>query len=196
MAHIAVFASGRGTNFIALHNYFLNNPSQIDIACLVSDVPDCGALTYAKSKGIPSIVLDYSSHKRGQVEAYLKQELARYSPDLLVLAGFMRIIGKTLLEAWPHKIINIHPSLLPRHAGSHGIRDSYDSGDRFVGISIHYVDAGIDTGPIILQKSFERDKNDSLVQLEEKIHLLEHEWYPKIVHHILDPQNQTLRGTT
>jgi phosphoribosylglycinamide formyltransferase-1 len=98
-----------------------------------------------------------------------------------VLAGYMRIIGKDLLESFPNKILNIHPSLLPSFPGLHGIKDAYNYGVKITGITIHFVDAGVDTGPIVAQATVAITEEDTLESLEEKIHQLEHHWYPKVI---------------
>jgi phosphoribosylglycinamide formyltransferase-1 len=98
----------------------------------------------------------------------------------------MRLLTPVLIDAYPRAIINIHPALLPRHPGAHGIADSYASADRTLGITIHYVDYGMDTGPIILQKSFERTGSESLEDIEKKLHELEHSTYPDVACALLD----------
>ena len=97
----------------------------------------------------------------------------------------MRIVGETLLQAYPNKIINLHPSLLPSFPGLHGIQEAYEYGVKVTGITIHYIDAGVDTGPIIAQATTEVLPADTLEALEEKIHRLEHYWYPKVLAEIL-----------
>jgi phosphoribosylglycinamide formyltransferase-1 len=106
--------------------------------------------------------------------------------DLIVLAGYMKVFTPSFVENWEGKLINIHPSLLPKHPGAHGIRDSFNSADRELGITIHYVDKGVDTGKIIKQVSFTRTGSESLEEIEEIIHRLEHEVYPKVINALLD----------
>ena len=105
--------------------------------------------------------------------------------ELIVLAGYMRIIGPTLLNAYESRIINIHPSLLPDFPGLHGIRDAFAAKVKETGITIHYIDKGIDTGPIIHQETIEITKEDTLDSLEAKIHQIEHQTYPKIIEAVI-----------
>lgn len=182
----AVFASGRGSNLRRLHAFFRQEQPQAgQLACVVTDKADSLAAAYAREENLPLICLNYKGRARPEVEQELVAALAVHGPSLLVLAGYMRLLGPDLLSAYPGRIVNIHPSLLPRHAGSHGIRDSFASGDAWLGITIHLVDAGMDTGPILLQKSFNRNPDDPLERIEEQIHTLEHETYPLVVKALL-----------
>jgi len=114
------------------------------------------------------------------------RHLERRRVDLVALAGFMRLLTPWFLDAFKGPVINIHPSLLPKYPGTHGIEESYASGDRELGITIMRVDAGVDTGPVILQKSFQREDGETLDAVEERIHALEHEWYPRVIVSMLD----------
>ena len=188
MAKAAVFASGRGSNFIAIHEHLESMPDRPHaICCLVTDKADSGAAAYARKQGIPVLIMAYSKAKaRESVETELLSQLRLLSPDILVLAGFMRILTPVLIESWPERIINIHPSLLPKYKGAHGIEDSYASPDAILGITIHQVDAGLDSGPILIQQSFERKGNESLEEISQRIHELEHMTYPLMVRSLLD----------
>jgi len=196
MAKAAIFASGRGSNFIAIYNHLKNLPTaKHNICCLVSDKPDCPAVAFAKAERIPIILLAYPKEKsREAIESELIQKLLPHQPELLVLAGFMRLLSPVLVHAYAGRIINIHPSLLPKYPGKHGIAESYHSGDKHLGITIHYVDEGLDSGPIIVQKSFERQDNASLEAVEQYIHDLEHQSYPLVVQSLLDSQLEPTRG--
>ena len=196
MAKVAIFASGRGSNFIAIHEFLEKSElGQHAICCLASDKPDCPAVAYARSQNIPVLMMDYAKGKdRESTETQLLAQLSPYAPDLLVLAGFMRLLSPVLVDAWSGRIINIHPSLLPKYPGVHGIQDSFASGDSWLGISIHYVDHGLDSGPIIIQKSFERSGSESLVEIEERIHRLEHETYPVTVWNLLESFTNAKNG--
>ena len=106
--------------------------------------------------------------------------------DIVALAGFMRLLTPWFLEAFKGPVINVHPSLLPKYPGIHGIQESYASGDNELGITIMRVDAGVDTGPTILQKSFQREPGETRDHVEARIHQLEHEWYPRVLLSMLD----------
>lgn len=191
MSRVAVFASGTGSNFKAIHSHLLAYPDAArpahQLCCLVSDKPVCGAVAWAREMGIPVVPMTYAKGlSRESVEQILLDELRPFQPDLLVLAGFMRLLTPVLIDAYAGRIINIHPALLPRHPGAHGIADSYASGDRLLGITIHHVDYGVDTGRIIVQKSFERTGRESLEEIEKHLHELEHATYPILVASMLD----------
>lgn len=188
MAKAAVFASGRGSNFIAIHRHLETISDHAhQICCLVTDKPDCGAAEYAQVQQIPVLTIAYNKTKpRETSEAELITQLQPLNVDLLVLAGFMRILTPLLIDTWPQRIINLHPSLLPKYKGAHGIEESYASADSILGITIHRVDHGLDSGPILIQKSFERQGHESLEEIAQSIHKLEHETYPLVVHSLLD----------
>ena len=186
MAKCAVFASGRGTNFRAIYDRILDSPHSI--AVLVSDKPDCGAVEFARTKGIPTLHMKYSrDSSREAVETLALAELSKYPGICLgVLAGFMRILTPNFLKNFPGRIVNIHPSLLPSFPGKDGLRQSIESNDESLGITIHFVDEGVDTGPVIVQESFLRENGQSAQELERIIHSIEHRLYPKVVLTLLD----------
>ncbi len=101
----------------------------------------------------------------------------------------MRILTPFFVEKYKGKLVNIHPALLPKYPGAHGIEESYASKDRELGITIHYVDSGVDTGPVILQKSFTRDMSETIEEIEKKIHKLEYDFYPEVIEKLLDSFN-------
>jgi phosphoribosylglycinamide formyltransferase-1 len=179
---VAVFASGRGSNFDALAKYPANH---YQIACLVSDQPKAGAISLAHQYQIPSLVFSVpkNSEQKKKVESEIVSFLRFMKTDLVVLAGYMRLIGSPLLEAFGGKMINIHPSLLPLHPGLHAIEKSFSS-KTGMGISIHWVDAGMDTGTLIKQEPVIPSAQDDLSSFEDKVHALEHQLYPQIVDQI------------
>jgi formyltetrahydrofolate-dependent phosphoribosylglycinamide formyltransferase len=128
----------------------------------------------------------YVKGEREAAEAQMTSWLEQAGTDLVVLAGFMRILTPFFVRRWRGKLINIHPSLLPRHPGAHGLEDSYDSGDTELGITVHWVDEGVDTGEVIEQRSFARHAKMTLEEAEFRIHQLEHELYPAVVKRLLD----------
>lgn len=182
-ARIAIFASGNGTNFEALVNADL--PAKICV--LVCDQPDVPVIQRAKNHQIPVILsLPKKGVNKASREQALLQNLAPYHITGLVLAGYMRIVGPTLLNAFPRRIINIHPALLPSFPGRHGIEDAYDAGVKVTGVTIHYVDGGVDTGEIIAQEAVSRTDQDTLATLEAKIHAVEHQLYPQTVRQLIE----------
>ena len=180
---IAVFASGKGTNFEALINADL--PAKICV--LVCDHADVPVIQRAKRHHVPVI---FSLPKKGVSKATreqaLLQDLAPYQVTDLVLAGYMRIVGSTLLSAFPRRIVNIHPALLPSFPGRHGIEDAYQAGVKVTGVTIHYVDDGVDTGEVIAQEAVYRSEEDTLATLAAKIHQVEHQLYPKTVRQLIE----------
>lgn len=185
MARAAVLASGSGTNFEAIARA-LAAGGRHSVCRLVCDRAGAFALERARALGISSSLVPYKGRPRQEAEAQIAAILEEDAPDLVVLAGFMRILGSAFVRRWKGRLVNIHPALLPRHPGAHGIDDSWASGDRLLGITIHWVDEGMDTGPVIVQKSFDRSMAADRDAAEAMIHALEHEWYPRVIGEILD----------
>lgn len=183
---IAVFASGNGSNFEAIAQAVKQGDIQGEIAVLFCDKKEAYVLERGKMHGIPCLSFSPKGFEsKVTYEEKIKEKLAEYEVDLIVMAGYMRIVGETLLQAYPNKMINLHPSLLPSFPGLHGIKDAFEYGVKVTGITIHYIDAGVDTGPIIAQATTKILPTDTLASLEEKIHQLEHEWYPKVLAEIM-----------
>ena len=187
MKKIAVFASGFGSNFQAIIEAVKQQTLNADIALLVSDNPSSKAVERANAAGIDAFTFcakDYAG-KVAYEQAVLAELKAR-QVDFIVLAGYMRIIGKTLLEAYPMRIINLHPALLPSFPGTHGIADAYNYGVKVFGITIHFVDEGVDTGKIINQFAFHATDDDTLETIETKIHQLEHQYFPLTINEVIN----------
>lgn len=187
MKKIAVFASGFGSNFQAIIEAVNQKILNADIALLVSDKPSCKAVERASANGIDAFTFcakDYDG--KVAYEQAILTELQRRQVDYIVLAGYMRIIGNTLLEAYPMRIINLHPALLPSFPGAHGIADAYNYGVKVFGITIHFVDQGVDTGKIIDQYSFHIEEGDTLETVETKIHQLEHQHFPETIDKVVN----------
>lgn len=183
MARLAVFASGSGSNFEAIAVRM--ETSDHTLACLVCDKQGAYVLERAKNHRIPSRTVSYKRRNREQVEREIIAYLKEMKVDLIALAGYMRLFTPLLVEAYENRIVNIHPSLLPKYPGIHGIRETFDSGDPEAGITIHHVDNGMDTGPVILQKRINRLPEETLLELETRIHTLEHKHYPEVILELL-----------
>lgn len=186
MKKIAVFASGNGSNFEAIQQAIIDKRLDAEIALLVTDQPDCYAVERAKKHHIE--VFSFQAKNYTSKEAYEREiatALKAKDVELIALAGYMRIVGCTLMKEFENKIINIHPSLLPAFPGLHAIDQAYQYGVKVFGITIHYVDAGIDTGKIIAQNAFQITGNESLEEVEEKIHQIEHALYPVVIQNII-----------
>jgi phosphoribosylglycinamide formyltransferase 1 len=184
MAGLAVFASGRGSNFIAIAKALQS--TRHGLKFLLCDRAGAPVLARATEMGIPQFVASYRGEKKEAVEKKIVRHLERRGVDLVALAGFMRLLSPWFLDAFKGPVINVHPSLLPRYPGVHGIQESFASADSELGITIMRIDSGVDTGPAILQKSFLRDPLETIEQVEARIHALEHEWYPHVVLSMLD----------
>ena len=187
MKNIAVFASGFGSNFQAVLDAVQQGLLQANVALLVSDKPACRAVERARQNKIDVFTFsskDYSSKE--DYETAILQELKKRRVDYVVLAGYMRFIGKVLLENFPMRIINLHPALLPSFPGAHGIADAYNHGVKVFGITIHFVDEGVDTGKIIDQFAFHSDGNESVDEIEARIHQLEHQHYPVTINRVIN----------
>ncbi|MDH6365206.1 phosphoribosylglycinamide formyltransferase-1 [Enterococcus sp. PF1-24] len=187
---IAVLASGSGSNFEAIAQAIADKKIAGEIVLLFSDQPKAYVLERGKKFNVATAAFslkDFDS--KGDYETALLTILQEYQVELVVLAGYMRIVGKDLLAAFPNKIINIHPALLPNFPGMHGIADAFNAGVAETGVTVHYVDAGVDTGPIIAQGKVAITEEDTLASLEEKIHALEHQLYPQVINQVVQ-ENQ------
>lgn len=185
MARLAVFASGRGSNFVAIAEC-LAAARRHTIEFLLCDVEGAPVLERASERKIPTFPISYAGLDRQAVEKKIVRHLERRMVDIVALAGFMKLLTPYFIHGFKGPVINLHPSLLPKYPGVHGIEESYRSTDRELGISIIRIDEGVDTGPVILQKSFTRTGSESLQEIETLIHALEHEWFPRVILDLLD----------
>jgi len=179
---IAVFASGFGSNLQALIDYNNKHGLNGDIVLVFSNNKDAFALQRAKKNNIKTVFMDparYSS--REQYDSEIIEMLEEEKIDLVVLAGYMFLLSQEFVHRFKNKILNIHPALLPSFKGTHGIKDAYRYGVKVTGVTVHFVDEGLDSGPIILQEAVDIDPDDSVEELEEKIHKVEHKIYPEAV---------------
>lgn len=179
MARIAIFASGSGTNFEKL----VINAKEYEVAFLFCDRKEAFVIERARKLNIQSEYLSIIKEK-DNYDIKLLELLDKYNIDFIVLAGYMKLISKTILKKWAGRIINIHPSLLPKFPGKDAIKQTWESDEKYGGISIHYVDEGMDTGQIIKQASTKVDRYKTYEEFERDIHELEYEWYPKIINKI------------
>ena len=186
MKKLAIFVSGAGTNMQHLINECHNGRIPAQVGVVICDNPEAKAIARARNYGVNVIVID---RKQFQDKALFETELARAvdyaKADYLVLAGFMRILSVDFVRKYKGKIINIHPSLLPAFPGAHGIRDAFEAKVPETGVTVHWVDEGVDTGPAILQKKVAVSPEDTLETLEEKVHAVEYEIFPEALRKIL-----------
>jgi phosphoribosylglycinamide formyltransferase-1 len=181
--NIAVFCSGNGTNLQAIINAIKTKKlKSVKIALVVSDNPKAFALTRAKKAGIKTFVIERGNFAtQSDFEQEIIHNIKKEDVQLIVLAGFMRILGPDLLNAYRNRILNIHPALLPSFKGAQGIKDAFDYGVKVTGVTIHFVDDKMDHGPIILQEPVVIKEKDTLESLEGRIHRAEHKLYSKAI---------------
>ncbi|KFN05758.1 phosphoribosylglycinamide formyltransferase [Paenibacillus macerans] len=179
---IAVFASGQGSNFQNLLDASRAGTLGADIVLLVCDKPQAPVVERARKAGVDCFLFqpkDYA--RREDYEAEVAAELDKRQIDLVVLAGYMRLLTPVLVEPYAGKMINIHPSLLPAFPGKNAIGQAWDYGVKVTGITVHLVDGGMDTGAVIAQEPVEILASDTLESLEARIHAAEQQLYPQVV---------------
>lgn len=180
---IGVLVSGRGSNLQAIIENIEKGRLSAEIAVVISDQADAYALERSRKHGIPAIHISARGYrdKREEYDALLVQELRKHNAELVVLAGFMRIITKTLIQAYPNRIMNIHPALLPSFPGLHVQKAALEYGVKFSGCTVHFVDEGMDTGPIIIQAVVTVLDNDTEDTISERILKQEHKIYSRAI---------------
>ncbi|MDQ0208451.1 phosphoribosylglycinamide formyltransferase [Alkalicoccobacillus murimartini] len=187
---IAVFASGTGSNAEALIQAAKENQLGGEVVLLVSDKPEAGALKKAESYGIKTVALALKSFAtKAEYEAKVVEHLQDHKVDFLCLAGYMRLVGSTLLTAYEGRIVNIHPSLLPAFPGLDAVGQALTAGVSETGVTIHFVDAGMDTGPIIAQETVLIQKGDTSEDVMKKIQAVEHQLYPRTVKQLMESKD-------
>lgn len=186
MNNVAVFASGSGSNFQAIIDVVKSGELEANLALLICDKPGAYAIERAHSAKIPSFVFnpkDYINKEAFEEEILVR--LKEAGVELIVLAGYMRLIGPTLLSEYKGRIVNIHPSLLPAFPGKDAIGQALAAKAKWSGVTIHYVDEGMDTGPIIVQERIRLSNKETRESLQQKIQLIEHKLYPSILQMLL-----------
>lgn len=183
---VAVLISGNGSNLQALIDNFKEEVSIVDINCVISNKKDAFGLERAARAAIDNYFVDHTKFKnRETFDQELIQILDTYNPDLIVLAGFMRILSEVFVEKYLGKLINIHPSLLPKYPGLETHKKVIENKETRHGVTIHYVDKTLDGGPICAQSEIEVTTKN-VDDLQEQIHKIEHEIYPAVVQQIAD----------
>ena len=181
---VGVLVSGSGTNLQAL----LDDPAiGPHVVVVISDRPGVRALDRAAAAGVESVVVDPADH--GDREAHTKAmvtELDARGVDVVVSAGYMRILGPEAVERWRGRFLNIHPALLPAFPGMHGAADALAAGVKITGVTVHLVDEGVDSGPVVCQEAVEIRDDDTWDSLEERIHAAEHRQLPKAVRALME----------
>ena len=187
MKNIAVFASGTGSNYQAIFDAIKEGKLDTNISCLITDRPKAKVIEKAKNNNTPYFTFKPKSYSsKAEYEKEVLSVLQNHNVELIVLAGYMRLIGDTLLKAYPRMIINIHPSLLPAFKGIDAVGQAMNAKVKVTGVTVHYVDEGMDTGEIIAQKALDISNLKTREQIETKIHQIEHQLYPEVIQSLLE----------
>lgn len=186
--NVGVLVSGSGTNLQALLDRAKKGelgPARLTV--VASNVSDCAALARARAAGLPTVVIDHRDFSdRAGFDRALVVALRAHQVDLIVLAGFMRVLGPDFLGAFPGRIVNIHPALLPAFTGLRAQRQAVDAGVKIAGCTVHFVDDGVDTGPIIAQAAVPVHEDDDEESLRARILAEEHRLLPAVVRAIAE----------
>ncbi len=179
---ISVFASGFGSNLQALIDYNKKDDLGGDIVLVFSNNSGARALERARKNNIKAVFFDSEKfNTREDYDLEILKLLKSERIDLIVLAGYMYLLTPFLINRFKNKILNIHPALLPSFKGTHGIQEAFDYGVKISGVTVHFVDEKMDHGPIVIQEALNIGAQDSLQEIEEKIHKIEHKIYPRAV---------------
>lgn len=184
LLRLGVLGSGHGSNFAAICRAIDAGALPAQVAAVLSDQPDARILELGRTRGARTACL-VPVAARGRLDAATEEKivaiLREEKVELVVLAGFMRIVGPALLAAYPRRIINVHPSLLPKHRGSQAAAQALAARDQVTGCTVHYVDEGVDTGEILAQREVEVRPDDTAETLQARIQVAEHELLPAII---------------
>lgn len=186
MKRIAFLVSGSGTNMANLIRKIKAGEVPADPAVVISNKPNVKALDRARELGVPTMVIPHQDYATRELfDAALTRCIDSHKIDLIVLAGFMRVLTEGFVKKYYGKLINIHPALLPAFPGAHAIKDAWDAKVKETGVTVHFVDPGVDSGAIILQRKVPVLPADTLESLETRIHAVEYEIYPEALNLVL-----------
>lgn len=176
---LGVLISGSGTNLQAIIDACESGALDAQVAVVISNHEGARGLVRARERDIDAVHIDRTSFDSSRAYNHaIRRELEQHDVDVVVMAGYMRLLGSEVLEAFPNKVVNIHPTLLPSFAGPSGITDAFDYGVKVTGVTVHFANQVFDEGPIIAQEAIVIAENDSVDDLEAKIHEVEHRLYP------------------
>lgn len=179
---IGVLISGSGTNLQALIDAIDAGTLAAEIVIVISSKPEAKGLLRAQKAGIQTLSLNASVYENARVaNALIAEELQRAGAEYVVMAGYMRKVTEEILHAFPDRVINLHPALLPSFVGAHAIRDAFEAGVKVTGVTVHFANEEYDRGPIIAQRAVNIEEEDTLEALEERIHEVEHVILPEVV---------------
>jgi phosphoribosylglycinamide formyltransferase-1 len=180
MIRLGVLLSGSGTNLQAIIDAIAAGKLDAQVVLVLSSKPDAYGLKRAHDAGIPTIGLTREVYREQYAaDQLIAEEMTAAGADYLVMAGYMRMVTGPILTAFPDRVVNLHPALLPSFPGAHGIADAFAAGVKVTGVTVHFANARYDEGPIIAQQAVEVREDDTLESLEERIHAVEHVLYPR-----------------
>jgi phosphoribosylglycinamide formyltransferase-1 len=176
---LGVLVSGGGTNLQAIIDAIETRALDAEVAIVISNHPSAFALERARRHSIPSATLDRNKFETARFYDHaILGILQEHAVDVVVMAGYMRLLGREVIAAYPDRVLNIHPALLPSFPGANGIHDAFDYGVKLTGVTVHLANEKFDAGPIIAQEAVRIEEDDTADTLEEKIHEIEHRLYP------------------
>lgn len=178
---VAVLASGSGSNLQALLDAVAAGDRSFSIVVVVTNIEQVGAAARAHAAGVPAVCVPHKGVSRGDHEQQVLQVLRAHDVEFVVLAGYMRVVTATLLQAFPSRVLNVHPALLPSFPGMHGAKQALEHGCRVAGCTVHLVDDGVDTGPIVAQGVVPVLFDDDEASLQRRIQTVEHRLLPAVV---------------
>ena len=184
---IGVLISGSGTNLQAIIDACLDGRIDGEVAVVISSYERAYGLERARKAQVPAVYIDRT--KFDHFSAYnhaIRKTLADHAVNVVAMAGYMRLLGREVLGAYPERVINIHPALLPAFAGASGIRDAFEYGVKVTGVTVHFANEEFDRGPIIAQEAVVIAEDDTLETLEAKVHEVEHRLYPTVLQWIAE----------
>jgi len=177
---LGVLISGSGTNLQAIIDAAEAGELDAQVTCVISNHVSARGLERARAHGIDAIFLDRTEFDSPRAyNAAIRDELLRHGADYVVMAGYMRLLGRQVLDAFPDRVVNIHPALLPSFAGANGIADALDYGVKVTGVTVHFANEVFDEGPIIAQEAVAIAEDDTAETLAARIHEVEHRLYPR-----------------
>jgi len=178
---VGVLVSGSGTNLQAIIDKAAEG-LPVEVVKVVSSRPDAYGIERARNAGIDVLVLDRAAYADPlEADARIVNALREAGAEYVVMAGYMRKVTDVMLDAFPNRVINLHPALLPSFRGAHAIQDAFDAGVKVTGVTVHFANADYDKGPIIAQRAVIVEESDTVDSLEERIHKVEHQIYPEVL---------------
>lgn len=179
---IGVLLSGSGTNLQAIIDAAATEGLPVEIVLVVSSRPDAGGIKRAEAASIPTLVLNREAYADANAaDARIVKALAAAGAQYVVMAGYMRKVTSVVLDAFPNKVLNLHPALLPAFKGAHAIADAFAAGVKITGVTVHFANEDYDRGPIVAQAAVQVCEDDTLDTLEQRIHEVEHKLYPYVL---------------